>query len=59
MNTFSSQFVNASKASAAVDYQALIFEGSLIALFSILGVFALAAMGCDAQFLTGSSWALW
>lgn len=59
MNAFSTRLIDTFKPSTDVDLQSLFLEGSLLALFSILGVLALAAIGCDPQALTGSSWALW
>ena len=59
MNVLATQLIDFFTRAAGVARQSPFLEGVLIALFSILGVFALAAIGCDPQALATNVLALW
>lgn len=59
MNVFSTQLIDFFARPAGLAGQSPPLEGGLIVLFSILGVLALAAIGCDPQALVTDALALW
>lgn len=59
MNVLSAQLIDFFARAAGLARQSPLLEGGLIALFSVLGVLALVAIGCDPQALATNVLALW